>query len=121
MIFELPFSGDWDKLVQLSSRWVWDTNFESLATRIVKQRLKRAAPALVKPYTAEWLKEDYFTGRVTWFSIASGLASESASTLPEESMIVTRASVESAACLVICRSDAGGASATRQQTSGLLP
>src|SRR5208282_1772596 len=60
VVFELPFSGDWDKLVQLSSRWVWDTNFESLATRIVKQKLERAAPALVKPYTTEWLKEDYF-------------------------------------------------------------
>jgi hypothetical protein len=65
VIFELPFSGDWDKLVQLSSRWVWDTNFESLATRIVKQKLERAAPALVKPYhvkpdSGEWLKEDYF-------------------------------------------------------------
>jgi len=60
VIFELPFSGDWDQLVQLSSRWVWDTNFESVATRIVKEKLERAAPALVKPYTAEWLKEDYF-------------------------------------------------------------
>ena len=60
VIFELPFSGDWDKLVQLSSKWVWDTNFESLATRIVKQKLERVAPALVKPYTKEWLKEDYF-------------------------------------------------------------
>jgi len=60
VVFELPFSGDWDKLVQLSSRWVWDTNFESLATRIVKQKLEHAAPALVKPYTTEWLQEDYF-------------------------------------------------------------
>jgi hypothetical protein len=63
VVFELPFSGDWDKLVQLSSRWVWDTNFESLATRIVTQKLERARPALVKPYdvnSAEWLKEDYF-------------------------------------------------------------
>jgi hypothetical protein len=63
VIFELPFSGDWDKLVQLSSRWVWDTNFESLATRIVKEKLERVRPALVKPYDAtgaEWLKEDYF-------------------------------------------------------------
>jgi hypothetical protein len=60
VVFELPFSGDWDKLVQLSSRWVWDTNFESLATRIVKEKLERAAPALVKSYTTEWLKEDYF-------------------------------------------------------------
>jgi hypothetical protein len=61
VVFELPFSGDWDKLVQLSGRWVWDTNFETLATRLVKQKLERAAPALVKPYTsADWLQEDYF-------------------------------------------------------------
>src|ERR1700735_5481701 len=60
VVFELAFSGNWNKLVQLSSRWVWDTNFESLATRIVKQKLERAAPAIVKPYTVEWLKEDYF-------------------------------------------------------------
>jgi hypothetical protein len=60
VVFELPFSGDWDKLIQLSSRWVWDTNFESLATRIVKEKLERAAPAIVKPYTTEWLQEDYF-------------------------------------------------------------
>lgn len=60
VVFELPFSGDWDKLVQLSSRWVWDTNFESLAARIVKKKLERAAPAVIKPYSGEWLKEDYF-------------------------------------------------------------
>jgi len=63
VVFELPFSGDWDKLVQLSSRWVWDTNFESLASRIVQKKLEHAAPALVKPYEVkpeEWLKEDYF-------------------------------------------------------------
>jgi len=60
VVFELPFCGDWNKLVQLSSRWVSDTNFESLATRIVKEKLERAAPALVKPYITEWLQEDYF-------------------------------------------------------------
>jgi len=64
VVFELPFSGDWDKLIQLSSRWVWDTNFESLASRIVRKKLERAAPALVKPYqvkdASEWLQEDYF-------------------------------------------------------------
>jgi hypothetical protein len=63
--FELPFTGDWDTLIQLSSRWVWDTNFEKLASRIVKQKLQQAAPALVKPYSAlpdfkDWLQEDYF-------------------------------------------------------------
>jgi hypothetical protein len=63
LVFELPFSGDWDTLVQLSCRWTSDTNFETLATRVVKQRLERAAPALVKPYDlkrGEWLQEDYF-------------------------------------------------------------
>jgi hypothetical protein len=74
--FELPFSGDWDTLIQLSCRWTSDTNFESVATRIARQKLERAAPALIKPYAAEgqkrnghrtseaqsnpWLQEDYF-------------------------------------------------------------
>ncbi len=70
LVFELPFSGGWDTLIQLSSRWTSDTNFEALASRIVRQKLERAAPALVKPYdvkpydskpdTADWLQEDYF-------------------------------------------------------------
>jgi len=63
LVFELPFAGDWENLVQLSSRWTSDTNFEILASRIVKQKLERAASALVKPYDATadtWLQEDYF-------------------------------------------------------------
>ena len=63
LVFELPFIGDWDTLVRLSCRWTSDTNFETLATRIVRQKLERAAPALVKPYdpkVSEWLQEDYF-------------------------------------------------------------
>jgi hypothetical protein len=59
VVFELPFSGDWDTLVRLASRWVWDTDFASLAQKVVKQKLERARPALVKPYE-EWLNEDYF-------------------------------------------------------------
>ncbi len=65
--FELPFAGDWDTLIQLSCRWTSDTNFEKLASRIVQQKLERAAPALIKPYkknpsddTPVWLQEDYF-------------------------------------------------------------
>src|SRR5216684_1413880 len=59
VVFELPFSGDWDTLVRLASRWVWDTDFTSFAQKIVKQKIERARPALVKPYD-EWLNEDYF-------------------------------------------------------------
>ncbi len=58
--FELPFSGGWDTLIDLSCRWTSDTNFEKLALRIVKQKLVQAAPALIKPYTTEFLQEDYF-------------------------------------------------------------
>jgi hypothetical protein len=61
LVFELPFAGDWNTLIQLSSRWTSDTNFEALASRIAKQKLELAAPALVKPYnTKDWLQEDYF-------------------------------------------------------------
>ncbi len=59
VVFELPFSGEWDTLVRLAGRWVWDVDFVRHAQRIVRQRLERATPALVKPY-AEWLSEDYF-------------------------------------------------------------
>jgi hypothetical protein len=59
VVFELPFSGDWDMLVRLASRWVWDTDFTSIAQKIVKQKLERAQPALVKAYES-WLHEDYF-------------------------------------------------------------
>jgi len=59
VVFELPFSGEWQDLVRLSGRWVWDTDFTALAQRIVKKRLERAQPALIKPYE-NWLHEDYF-------------------------------------------------------------
>jgi len=59
VVFELPFSGDWDTLIRLGSRWVWDVDFAGHASRIAREKLERAAPALVKPY-ADWLSEDYF-------------------------------------------------------------
>jgi hypothetical protein len=63
VVFELPFSGDWDMLVRLAGRWVWDTDFTSFAQKIVKQKIDRARPALVKLYD-EWLTEDYFVFHV---------------------------------------------------------
>jgi hypothetical protein len=59
VVFELPFSGDWDTLIRLGSRWVWDVDFAAHATLVARQKLERAAPALVKPYP-HWLSEDYF-------------------------------------------------------------
>ena len=59
LVFQLPFSGDWESLAHLASRWVWDVDFASYAEPIVRQKLERTAPALVKPYP-QWLSEDYF-------------------------------------------------------------
>ena len=59
VVLELPFSGDWDTLIRLGSRWVWDVDFAGHASRIAHQKLERATPALVKPYP-DWLSEDYF-------------------------------------------------------------
>jgi hypothetical protein len=63
VVFQLPFAGDWETLVRLASRWVWDVDFSAHAAGIVKQRLERVAPALVKPYQ-QWLSEDYFVFHV---------------------------------------------------------
>jgi hypothetical protein len=59
VVFQVPFSGDWDTLIRLASRWVWDVDFAGYASRIVQHRLERAEPALSKQYP-EWLSEDYF-------------------------------------------------------------
>jgi hypothetical protein len=63
VVFELPFAGDWDRLVRLAGRWVWDTDFASFAQKIVKHKIDRARPALVKLYES-WLHEDYFVFHV---------------------------------------------------------
>ena len=55
---ELAFAGNWDKLIGLASRWVWDVDFAGKAEAIVRARLERVRPALIKPYT-KWLSEDY--------------------------------------------------------------
>jgi hypothetical protein len=64
IVFELPFAGDWRTLVQSASKWMWDADFEQHARAMVRERLKRAAPALVKPYPEPWLNEDYFIFQV---------------------------------------------------------
>ena len=58
VIYQLAYIGNWDKLVQLASRWVWEIDFAAQATEAVRTRLARAGPALVKPYE-KWLSEDY--------------------------------------------------------------
>lgn len=59
VVFHLPFSGDWNNLVHLASRWVWDIDFASHAEPVVKARLGQCVDAMIRPYT-RWLSEDYF-------------------------------------------------------------
>jgi hypothetical protein len=73
VVLELPFSGDWDTLIRLGSRWVWDVDFAGHASRIAHQKLERAAPALVKPYK-DWLSEDYFIFHVREISGSPSVA-----------------------------------------------
>jgi hypothetical protein len=59
VIYQLPFSGDWDSLVRLASRWVWDVDFAQRVEPVVRQKLERVPAAMIKPYD-RWLSEDYF-------------------------------------------------------------
>jgi hypothetical protein len=59
VIYQLPFSGSWDDLEQLASRWVWDVDFASRVEPVIRRRLEPASAAMVKPYK-RWLSEDYF-------------------------------------------------------------
>jgi hypothetical protein len=59
VVYQLPFSGDWDGLVKLASRWVWDVDFAMRVEPVARQMLDRVPAAMVKPYK-RWLSEDYF-------------------------------------------------------------
>jgi hypothetical protein len=59
VILELPFAGEWQDLIHLASRWVWDVDFAARVEEIVRRKLPLIAPFLVKPYS-NWLSEDYF-------------------------------------------------------------
>jgi hypothetical protein len=64
VVFQLPFSGNWDNLVHLASRWVWDIDFASRAEPLVKARLNECVDAMIRPYS-RWLSEDYFIFHVS--------------------------------------------------------
>ena len=58
VVFSLPFVGDWEDLLQLASRWIWDIDFVTQVTGLVQRRLAHVIPAITKPYQS-WLSEDY--------------------------------------------------------------
>jgi hypothetical protein len=78
VIYQLAFSGDWQSLVHLASRWVWDVDFAARVEPIVRQRLERNAGAMIKPYS-RWLSEDYFI-----FHVRADDAAQSAADLTRD-------------------------------------
>lgn len=63
VVFQFAFSSPWQDLIARTSRWAWEIDFAARAEQLVRERLKLAAPALIKRYT-DWLSEDYLTVHV---------------------------------------------------------
>jgi len=59
VLLEFSFDADWRDLVYLASRFVPSPDLERQAQQIIRGRLDKIAPAIVRPYT-EWLSEDYY-------------------------------------------------------------
>ncbi len=59
VLFEFPFAGEWQDLIALSSRWISETDLQTRAEALAKEKVQRTLSALIKPYD-RWLSEDYF-------------------------------------------------------------
>ena len=59
VLFQLEFEADWETLVQLAAHWVPSPELERQAQQVIRGRLDRIAPAMVRPYR-DWLAEDYY-------------------------------------------------------------
>ncbi len=59
VLMKLPFEGGWEALADLAARWVPNSELEQHAEKVVRRRLERIAPAMVRPYS-NWLGEDYY-------------------------------------------------------------
>lgn len=76
---DLPFRGNWQQTIDLAGRWMNAAELEKRAADVLEGHVRRAAPALVKPYQ-ERLTEDYF---VIQLREIAGLPNRSASYLIE--------------------------------------
>ena len=75
---QIAFSGDWQNLMNLAGRWVWDVDIAAHVEPIVRRHLERNAAALVKPYP-RWLSEDFLI-----FHVRSGEEALSAADLTRD-------------------------------------
>jgi hypothetical protein len=56
---QIPFEDEWSGLVSLAGRWITTPEQEAEAAEIVRGRVARVLPALIKP-NETWLSEDYY-------------------------------------------------------------
>jgi hypothetical protein len=59
VLLQLEFAADWAGLVQLAARWVPSPELERQAQQIIRHRMEKIHPAIVRPYS-DWLSEDYY-------------------------------------------------------------
>jgi hypothetical protein len=59
VLFEVPFHEELNQIVDLAAHWMSTTEFEGAALQIVREKVRKTEPALVRPY-ANWINEDYF-------------------------------------------------------------
>jgi hypothetical protein len=59
VLFEMPFAAEWSKVVELAVQSMSGPQFEAAALNVVKEKVKNAGSALVRPY-ATWSSEDYY-------------------------------------------------------------
>lgn len=59
VLIELPFEGDWQSLAELAASWVPSAELERHAEEVVRGRVQKIGPAMVRRYD-QWLGEDYY-------------------------------------------------------------
>ncbi|PSH03020.1 MAG: hypothetical protein CXZ00_14355 [Acidobacteria bacterium] len=58
LVFEAPFQGGWEDMVESASRWLASTEFELYAEKVARRKVAETSAALIHPYET-WLSEDY--------------------------------------------------------------
>ncbi|HUN88368.1 MAG TPA: hypothetical protein VMU28_06235 [Terriglobales bacterium] len=59
VMFEVPIAAGWEATVEMASKWMSGSEFESAALRVAKEKTKNVEGALIRSYP-NWLSEDYF-------------------------------------------------------------
>jgi len=59
VVLQMRFQTSWEGLIQLSNRWTVSAELEGRATVLLRERLKKTAVALRKPFDG-WISENYY-------------------------------------------------------------